>query len=222
MTGLVCSFVYPAQNPALMKQFEERQLTVLALDAVPRTLSRSQAYDALSSQANVAGYRAIVEAAHEFGRMFPPQMTAAGKTPQAKIMVVGGGVAGLAAVQTGKNMGAKVFCFDTRPAVEEQVKSLGGEFLKVSLNESGDGVGGYAKEMSAAYQSAQEELFRKVVPDMDIVSACPRIVARVRCCFVRRSSWCDACPLCLLPLPSPLPLRAQSPRRSSPAGRRPS
>jgi NAD/NADP transhydrogenase alpha subunit len=110
--------------------------------------------------------------------MFPPQMTAAGKTPQAKIMVVGGGVAGLAAVQTGKNMGAKVFCFDTRPAVEEQVKSLGGEFLKVSLNESGDGVGGYAKEMSSAYQQAQEELFRKVVPDMDIVSAW---LARMRC-----------------------------------------
>ena len=163
--------MYPAQNPALMKQFEARQLTVLALDAVPRTLSRSQAFDALSSQANVAGYRAIVEAAHEFGRMFPPQMTAAGKTPQAKVMVVGGGVAGLAAVQTAKNMGARVMCFDTRPAVEEQVKSLGGEFLKVSLNESGDGVGGYAKEMSAAYQKAQEELFRKVVPDVDIVGA---------------------------------------------------
>jgi NAD(P) transhydrogenase len=96
-------------------------------------------------------------------------MTAAGKTPQAKVMVVGGGVAGLAAVQMAKNMGARVYCFDTRPAVEEQVKSLGGEFLKVSLNESGDGVGGYAKEMSGAYQKAQEELFRKVVPDMDVV-----------------------------------------------------
>ena len=165
----IVSMVYPAQNPQLMKLFEQRQLTVLALDAVPRTLSRSQAYDTLSSQANVAGYRAVVEAGHVFGRMFPPQMTAAGKTPQAKVMVVGGGVAGLAAVQTAKNMGARVFCFDTRPAVEEQVKSLGGEFLKVSLNESGDGVGGYAKEMSDAYKKAQEELFRKVVPDMDVV-----------------------------------------------------
>ena len=140
----VVSMVYPAQNPQLMKLFEQRQLTALALDAVPRTLSRSQAYDTLSSQANVAGYRAVVEAGHAFGRMFPPQMTAAGKTPQAKVMVVGGGVAGLAAVQTAKNMGARVYCFDTRPAVEEQVKSLGGEFLKVTLNESGDGVGGCA------------------------------------------------------------------------------
>ena len=89
-------------------------------------------------------------------------------------------MAGLAAVQTAKNMGARVMCFDTRPAVEEQVKSLGGEFLKVSLNESGDGVGGYAKEMSAAYQKAQEELFRKVVPDVDIVGA-----YAVRCSFAR-------------------------------------
>ena len=96
-------------------------------------------------------------------------MTAAGKTPPCQMLVVGGGVAGLAAVQAGKSLGARVLCFDTRPAVEEQVKSLGGEFLKVSLAESGDGVGGYAKEMSAAYQDAQAALFSKVVPTMDIV-----------------------------------------------------
>jgi len=165
----IISLVYPSQNPQLMKQFQERQLTVLALDAVPRTLSRSQAFDVLSSQANVAGYRAVLEAAHHWGRMFPPQMTAAGKTPPARVMVVGGGVAGLAAVQSAKNLGARVSCFDTRPAVEEQVKSLGGEFLKVKIAESGEGKGGYAKEMSAEYQKAQLELFQKVVPESDIV-----------------------------------------------------
>ncbi len=161
--------VYPAQNATLLKLFEQQKLTVLALDAVPRTLSRSQAFDVLSSQANVAGYRAVVEAAHHWGRMFPPQMTAAGKTPPAKVLVIGGGVAGLAAVQSAKNLGARVLCFDTRPAVEEQVKSLGGEFLKVTLAESGEGVGGYAKEMSAAYQEAQLALFRKIIPDVDII-----------------------------------------------------
>ena len=163
------SLVHPAQNPALMKLFEERQLTVLALDAVPRTLSRSQAFDVLSSQANVAGYRAVIEAATVYGRMFPPQMTAAGKTPPARVLVVGGGVAGLAAVQSAKNLGARVMCFDTRPAVEEQVKSLGGEFLKVKVAESGEGKGGYAKEMSDEYQKAQLALFRKVIPECDII-----------------------------------------------------
>ena len=163
------SHIQPAQNAPLMKLLAERQLTVLALDAVPRTLSRSQAFDVLSSQANVAGYRSVLEAAAVYGRMFPPQMTAAGKTQPARVLVIGGGVAGLAAVQSAKNLGARVQCFDTRAAVEEQVKSLGGEFLKVSLVEDGAGAGGYAKEMSDAYKQAQAALFSSVIRECDIV-----------------------------------------------------
>lgn len=162
-------FFYPAQNHELIEQLSKKHLTVLALDCVPRTLSRAQKYDALSSMANIAGYRAVLEAGAHFGRMFPMQMTAAGKTPPAKFLVVGGGVAGLSAVQTAKNMGAIAKCFDTRPAVKEQVESLGGEFLQVKLQESGEGVGGYAKEMSKEYQDAQLELFRKTVKDIDVI-----------------------------------------------------
>lgn len=162
-------FFYPAQNHELMEKLAKKHLSVMALDCVPRTLSRAQKYDALSSMANISGYRAVLEAGAHFGRMFPMQMTAAGKTPPAKFFVVGGGVAGLAAVQTAKNLGAIAKCFDTRPVVKEQVESLGGEFLQVKIEESGEGTGGYAKEMSKAYQEAQLDLFRKVVKDMDVV-----------------------------------------------------
>lgn len=165
----IASLVFSAQNPELLKLLAAQKLTVLALDAVPRTVSRSQAFDVLSSQANVAGYRAVVEAANCFGRMLMPQMTAAGKTPPAKVLVIGGGVAGLAAVQSAKSLGARVLCFDTRPAVEEQVRSLGGEFVKVEMAESGDGGGGYAKTMSAEYQAAQAALFEKLIPTCDLV-----------------------------------------------------
>ena len=139
------------------------------MDCIPRTLSRGQSFDALSSQANIAGYRAVIEAAGEFGRFFAGQMTAAGKVPPAKVLVLGGGVAGLAAVQTAKNMGAVVRLFDVRAAVEEQAKSLGAEFLKVDFEESGEGGGGYAKEMSAEWHAASNKMLSKQCEEVDIV-----------------------------------------------------
>lgn len=128
---ILLSFLYPAQNEELLKQLQEQKATAFAMDCIPRTLSRGQAFDALSSQANIAGYRAVIEAAGCFGRFFAGQMTAAGKVPPAKVLVLGGGVAGLAAVQTAKNMGAVVRLFDVRAAVKEQAKSMGAEFLEV-------------------------------------------------------------------------------------------
>lgn len=161
--------IQPAVNGALVDALKDQQATAVAMDCIPRTLSRAQAFDTLSSMANIAGYRAVIEAANEFGRFFTGQITAAGKIPPAKVLVIGGGVAGLSAIGTAKNMGAIVKVFDTRPAVEEQAKSLGAEFLKVDIQESGEGVGGYAKEMSAEYQEAQLDLFRKVTKDIDII-----------------------------------------------------
>jgi NAD(P) transhydrogenase len=123
---MLLSFIYPAQNPELLEQLMKQKATVFAMDCIPRTLSRGQAFDALSSQANIAGYRAVIEAAGEFGRFFAGQMTAAGKVPPAKVLVLGGGVAGLAAVQTAKNMGAVVRLFDVRAAVKEQAQVRAG------------------------------------------------------------------------------------------------
>jgi flavin-dependent dehydrogenase len=125
------------------------------MDCIPRTLSRAQTFDSLSSMANIAGYRAVVEAAQHFPRFFTGQITAAGRVPPAKVLVIGGGVAGLAAVGTAKNMGAIVRVFDTRAAVAEQAKSLGAEFLTVDVKESGEGTGGYAKEMSKEFIDAE-------------------------------------------------------------------
>jgi len=166
---MLLSFIFPAQNDALVKQLQAQKATVFAMDCIPRTLSRGQAFDALSSQANIAGYRAVIEASGVFGRFFAGQMTAAGKVPPAKVMVLGGGVAGLAAVQTAKNMGAIVKLFDVRAAVEEQAKSMGAEFLKVDFEESGEGGGGYAKEMSAEWHAAAREMLTKQCEDVDIV-----------------------------------------------------
>ena len=126
-----------------MKQFQSQKATVFAMDMIPRLLSRGQAFDVLSSQANLAGYRAVVEAAHAFGRAFAGSMTAAGKVPPARVLVLGAGVAGLAAIQTAKNMGAQVFGYDVRPVVKEQVESMGGTFLAVDYVEDGSGAGGY-------------------------------------------------------------------------------
>ncbi|MFM7573416.1 MAG: NAD(P)(+) transhydrogenase (Re/Si-specific) subunit alpha, partial [Snowella sp.] len=123
------SFIWPAQNAELLEQLAERQATVLAMDAIPR-ISRAQKLDALSSMANIAGYRAVIEAANNFGRFFTGQITAAGKVPPAKVLVIGAGVAGLAAIGTAKGLGAIVRAFDTRPVVKEQIESLGGEFLE--------------------------------------------------------------------------------------------
>jgi NAD(P) transhydrogenase len=166
---MLLSFLWPAQNKELLDQLQKQKATAFAMDCIPRTLSRGQAFDALSSQANIAGYRAVIEASNVFGRFFAGQMTAAGKVPPAKVLVLGGGVAGLAAVQTAKNMGAIVRLFDVRAAVKEQAKSMGAEFLEVDFEESGEGAGGYAKEMSAEWHAAAREMLTKQCADVDIV-----------------------------------------------------
>jgi len=166
----IASFIWPAQNEALMKSLADRNLTVLALDSVPR-ISRAQKLDALSSMANIAGYRAVIEAANHFGRFFTGQVTAAGKVPPAKVMVIGAGVAGLAAIGAAKGMGAIVRAFDTRPEVKEQVESMGAEFLELDFEDDDDGAGegGYAKVMSKAFIDAEMALFREQAKDVDII-----------------------------------------------------
>jgi NAD(P) transhydrogenase subunit alpha len=148
------SFIWPAQNPPLMEALAARKATVLAIDALPRMLSRAQKMDALTSMAGVSGYRAVIEAANAFGRFFSGQITAAGKVPPAKVFVAGAGVAGLAAIGTAASLGAIVRANDTRAEVADQVKSLGGEFVKVDYEEEGSGGGGYAKVMSEGFQRA--------------------------------------------------------------------
>lgn len=162
------SFMYPAQNKELLDKLAERHATVYAMDCIPR-ISRAQVFDALSSMANIAGYKAVLEAANNFGRFFTGQITAAGKIPPAKALVIGGGVAGLSAMGTAKNMGAIVRGFDTRAAVKEQVQSLGAEFLELKFEESGEGTGGYAKEMSPEFIKAEMELFAKQCKEVDIL-----------------------------------------------------
>merc|ERR1712168_167182 len=162
------SFLYPGQNPDLIKALADKKLTAFGMDCVPR-ISRAQVFDALSSMGNISGYRAVVEASNHFGRFFTGQITAAGKVPPAKVLVIGGGVAGLAAVGQAKSMGAIVRCFDVRPAVKEQVKSMGGEFLEVEIEEDGSTEGGYAKEMSKEFIEAEMQLFHDQCKDVDIV-----------------------------------------------------
>jgi len=162
-------FVWPAQNPELMQQLAARKLTVLAIDALPRQLSRAQKMDALTSMAGVSGYRAVVEAANAFGRFFNGQITAAGKIPPAKVFIAGAGVAGLAAIGTAANLGAIVRANDTRAEVADQVVSLGGEFVKVDYEEEGSGGGGYAKVMSEGFQAAQREMYAKQAKEVDII-----------------------------------------------------
>ncbi len=162
------SFIWPAQNPELLQALAARRCTVLAMDSVPR-ISRAQKLDALSSMANIGGYRAVIEAAHEFGRFFTGQITAAGKVPPAKVFVIGAGVAGLAAIGTASGLGAIVRANDTRPEVADQIKSLGGEYVPVDYVEEGSGVGGYAKVMSEGFQKAQREVFAKQAREVDII-----------------------------------------------------
>lgn len=162
------SFVWPATNAELLERLAARKVTVLAMDQVPR-VTRAQKMDALSSMANIAGYRAIIEAASFFGRFFTGQMTAAGKVPPAKVLVIGAGVAGLAAIGTARGLGAIVRAFDTRPAVKEQVESMGAEFLQLSFEEDGTGQGGYAKTMSAEFIAAEMALFKEQARQVDII-----------------------------------------------------
>jgi NAD(P) transhydrogenase subunit alpha len=163
------SFIWPAQNPELMQQLAARRITVLAMDALPRTLSRAQKMDSLTSMASISGYRAVIEAANAFGRFFNGQVTAAGKIPPAKVFVAGAGVAGLAAIGTAANLGAIVRANDTRAEVADQVVSLGGEFVKVDYEEEGSGGGGYAKVMSEGFQQAQREMYAKQARESDII-----------------------------------------------------
>jgi len=163
------SFIWPAQNPELMQQLAARKLTVLAIDSLPRQLSRAQKMDALTSMASISGYRAVIEAANAFGRFFNGQITAAGKIPPAKVFVAGAGVAGLAAIGTAANLGAIVRANDTRAEVADQVVSLGGEFVKVDYEEEGSGGGGYAKVMSEGFQKAQREMYAQQARDADII-----------------------------------------------------
>merc|ERR1711936_1205948 len=162
------SFLYPGQNPDLVKALAAKKITAFGMDCVPR-ISRAQVFDALSSMGNISGYRAVVEASNHFGRFFTGQITAAGKVPPAKVLVIGGGVAGLAAVGQAKNMGAIVRAFDVRPAVKEQVESMGAEFLEVDIQEDGSTEGGYAKEMSKEFIEAEMKLFHDQCKDVDIV-----------------------------------------------------
>ncbi|GAB1438920.1 Re/Si-specific NAD(P)(+) transhydrogenase subunit alpha [Providencia sp.] len=162
------SFIWPAQNAALMDALKARNINVMAMDAVPR-ISRAQSLDALSSMANIAGYRAIVEAAHEFGRFFTGQITAAGKVPPAKVMIIGAGVAGLAAIGAAGSLGAIVRAFDTRPEVKEQVQSMGAEFRELDFKEDAGSGDGYAKVMSEAFIKAEMELFAAQAKEVDII-----------------------------------------------------
>ncbi|OON41150.1 NAD(P) transhydrogenase subunit alpha [Izhakiella australiensis] len=162
------SFIWPAQNPQLLEKLQAQKVNVMAMDAVPR-ISRAQSLDALSSMANIAGYRAIVEAAHEFGRFFTGQITAAGKVPPAKVMIIGAGVAGLAAIGAAGSLGAIVRAFDTRPEVKEQVQSMGAEFLELDFKEEAGSGDGYAKEMSDAFIAAEMALFSAQAKDVDII-----------------------------------------------------
>ena len=165
---ILISFLWPAQNPDLLKKLAEKKVTAMAMDMVPR-ISRAQKMDALSSMANIAGYRAVVEAAQNFGRFFTGQITAAGKVPPAKVMVIGAGVAGLAAIGAAKSMGAIVRAFDTRPEVKEQVESMDAEFLELDFEEEGSGTGGYAKVMSKEFIEAEMKLFAEQAEEVDII-----------------------------------------------------
>lgn len=166
---ILISFIQPAQNEELLKKLSAKKVSILAMDAIPR-ISRAQKMDALSSMANIAGYRAVIESAQHFGRFFTGQITAAGKIPPAKVLVIGAGVAGLSAIGAAKGMGAIVRAFDTRPEVKEQVESMDGEFLMLDFaDEDGTGEGGYAKVMSDEFIKAEMGLFAQQATEVDII-----------------------------------------------------
>lgn len=165
----IASYIWPAENSELLDKLVLKEATVFAIDSLPR-ISRAQKMDALSAMANISGYRAVIEAASYFGRFFTGQVTAAGKVPPAKIMVIGAGVAGLAAVGTANSMGAIVRAFDTRLEVKEQVESMGAQFLELDFSdEEGGGGGGYAKQMSDEFIAAEMALFAEQAKEVDII-----------------------------------------------------
>ena len=174
---VLVGLIWPANNEPLIADLAERGITAIAMDCVPR-ISRAQKLDVLSAMANIAGYRAVVESAHRFGRFFAGQMTAAGRVEPAKVLVIGGGVAGLAAMTAARGLGAIVRGFDTRLAVKEQVESLGAEFLVLDFEESGEGEGGYAKVMSEAFLEAEMKLFAEQAIEVDIIVTTAMIPGR--------------------------------------------
>lgn len=164
----IISFLQPVQNKPLVEKLAARKVTSFAMDLIPR-ISRAQVFDALSSMANIAGYKAVLEASNNFGRFLTGQVTAAGKIPPGKVLVIGAGVAGLSAIATARRLGAIVRGFDTRSAAREQVQSLGAEFVEVELKEEGSGTGGYAKEMSKEFIAAEMKLFTEQAREVDII-----------------------------------------------------
>src|SRR5687767_9062957 len=166
--GTLISFLYPGKNKEIVERLAARKATAIAVDQIPR-ITRAQKMDALSSMANIAGYRAVVEAASFYGRFFTGQMTAAGRVPPAKVLVIGAGVAGLSAIGAARGLGAIVRAFDTRPSVKEQVKSMGAEFIELHVAEEGEGAGGYAKEMSEAFIQAEMAMFAAQAREVDII-----------------------------------------------------
>ncbi|XKM14328.1 Re/Si-specific NAD(P)(+) transhydrogenase subunit alpha [Orbaceae bacterium ac157xtp] len=166
--AIIISYIYPAQHKELLEKLAAKNVTVMAMDCVPR-ISRAQSLDALSSMSNISGYRSVIEAANQFGRFFTGQVTAAGKVPPAKILVIGAGVAGLAAIGAAVSLGAIVRAFDTRPEVAEQIHSMGAEFLELDFKEEAGSGDGYAKQMSAAFIEAEMALFAQQAKDVDII-----------------------------------------------------
>lgn len=171
------SFLQPGQNKGIVEALAERRATAFAMEKIPR-ISRAQSFDALSSMANIAGYKAVLEASNHFGRFLTGQTTAAGKIPPSKVLVIGAGVAGLSAITTARRLGAIVRGFDTRSAAREQVQSLGAEFLEVDIKEEGAGAGGYGKEMSKEFIDAEMKLFMEQCRDVDIVITTAMIPGR--------------------------------------------
>jgi len=165
---LTVSYLWPAQNQKLLEKLAARKINAISMDAIPR-ISRAQKMDVLSSMANIAGYRAVIEGANHFGRFLNGQITAAGKVDPAKVLVIGAGVAGLAALGTANSLGAIVRAFDTRKEVREQIQSMGAEFLTVEIDEDGSTSTGYSKEMSQAFIDAEMTLFRKQSKEVDII-----------------------------------------------------
>lgn len=168
---ILISFVYPAQSAELLEALKAKGVVTLAMDMVPR-ISRAQKMDALSSMANIAGYRAVIEAGNNFGRFFTGQITAAGKVPPAKVLVIGAGVAGLAAIGTATSLGAITYAFDVRPEVAEQIESMGAEFVYLDFKDQaqdGAATGGYAAPSSPEFREAQLKKFRELAPEIDIV-----------------------------------------------------
>ncbi len=166
--SIILALMKPHSQAELLKKLAQSQITTVGLELIPR-ISRAQAMDVLSSQSNLAGYKAVVDCAAEFGRAFPMMMTAAGTIPPAKVLIIGAGVAGLQAIATARRLGAVVSAFDVRAAAKEQVESLGATFVEVPSDETGEGTGGYAKEMSEDYKKRQAEKLAEVVKSQDII-----------------------------------------------------